>query len=331
MFCRFCGTELPDTTRFCPNCYNPCGYEDMQNIPTSNNQSVQNRGTSRKQNIKVLRAKKFLLLCIGISIVFFMMFSKSADYKKATEFYRTSQYEKAMYLYDDLGNYKDSKEKARDCRYQCALVKYNEAVVGIEKAKKGNYSEIDLISISNDINRVNDLCEIINSIGYTIDTTKVSKELDELWNSLESNETETIVTEEKPNVSDTPVVDKNAIINVTAAEILKLAENKNFDGLPFNAATKEIYNVYENKRVKISGTIEDIVEGQVCMDGRNNYDGLIYLNCNDKGYNSVGANTSLVVYCKAKNLSNYSIGQKVEVTGVAHCYTYAVVIEDWMY
>ena len=54
MFCRFCGTELPDTTRFCPNCYNPCGYEDMQNIPTSNNQSVQNRGTSRKQNIKVL-------------------------------------------------------------------------------------------------------------------------------------------------------------------------------------------------------------------------------------------------------------------------------------
>lgn len=109
---------------------------------------------------------------------------------------------------------------------------------------------------------------------------------------------------------------ESTILEVTATEILKLAENQNFEGLPFNASTKEIYDVYDNKRVTITGTIEDI-----------QYDS-IYLNCNDKGYNSVGADTTLVVYCKVKDLSKYNIGQEVSITGTANCYRYSVIINE---
>lgn len=109
---------------------------------------------------------------------------------------------------------------------------------------------------------------------------------------------------------------KSVSYAVTATKILKLAENQNFEGLPFNASTKEIYDVYDNKRVTISGTIEDI-----------QYDN-IYLNCNDEGYNSVGADTTLVVYCKVKDLSKYNIGQEVSITGTANCYRYSVIINE---
>lgn len=108
----------------------------------------------------------------------------------------------------------------------------------------------------------------------------------------------------------------NQVIEVKATEILKLAENRNFDGVPPNGSTKEIYNKYNGKKVEISGKVEDLAWGYV------------YLNCNDKGYNSVGANTTLVVYCKVKDPSKYSKGQNVTITGTANCYTYAVVIEE---
>lgn len=101
------------------------------------------------------------------------------------------------------------------------------------------------------------------------------------------------------------------IIEVTATEILKLSENNNFKGIPFNGATKEIYDVHNDKRVTISGRVEDILHDYV------------YLNYDDRGHNSY------VVYCKVKDVSKYSIGQEVAITGVAKCYKYATaVFED---
>lgn len=38
MYCRFCGEQVPNDTRFCPNCYNPCGFEDIST--NSNNVSA---------------------------------------------------------------------------------------------------------------------------------------------------------------------------------------------------------------------------------------------------------------------------------------------------
>ncbi|MBR5509370.1 MAG: hypothetical protein IKV59_04900 [Lachnospiraceae bacterium] len=53
-------------------------------------------------------------------------------------------------------------------------------------------------------------------------------------------------------------VETDTILEITATELLYLGENKNFEGLPINASTKEIYDTYNDKRVKVSGTIEDI-------------------------------------------------------------------------
>lgn len=177
--------------------------------------------------------------------------------------------------------------------------KQNEAKVMIYYHTFPEKTEATDNSTSND--------EIIkNSTNGDVENTETT--LDNMINEINTTEqTETEVNEE--NMEST-------ILEVTATEILKLAENQNFEGLPFNASTKEIYNVYDNKRVAISGTIEDI-----------QYDS-IYLNCNDKGYNSVGADTTLVVYCKVKDLSKYNIGQEVSITGTANCYRYSVIINE---
>lgn len=138
------------------------------------------------------------------------------------------------------------------------------------------------------------------------------------YNSEESNATE--VEAEREQEYTNKVYEEDNVLEVTARDILLLAENKNFDGLPFNAATKEIYEVYNDKLVTISGTIYDI----------QNYGGeyTIYLDSDDKGYNYVGADTTLVVYCKVKDIADYEIGQSVSVTGIAKCYTYAVIVEE---
>lgn len=102
---------------------------------------------------------------------------------------------------------------------------------------------------------------------------------------------------------------------VQASELLKMSENKNFDNVPFNGATAEIYNKYNGKIIKITGTVQD-VQGE-----------FIYLDCNDDGYNTVGANTTSVVYYVAKNPQDFSVGNQIQVVGKAYCYTQAIVIK----
>lgn len=102
---------------------------------------------------------------------------------------------------------------------------------------------------------------------------------------------------------------------VQASELLKMSENKNFDDVPFNGATAEIYNKYNGKIIKITGTVQDI-QGNC-----------IYLDCDDDGYNTVGANTTSVVYYVAKNPQDFSVGSQIQAVGKAYCYTQAIVIK----
>lgn len=167
--------------------------------------------------------------------------------------------------------------------------------------------------INNTLLEIIDRCEV-NSGGIihisSADYEFIYDNKDYCDDFIEVLERNKVCIKENCNCKDTE------ILEVTATEILKLAENENFSNVPFNASTEEIYNKYDGNIVTISGKIEDIKYGS------------IYLNCNDGGYNSVGADTTLVVYCKVANSDNYSIGQEVTITGTANCYRYAVVIEE---
>lgn len=102
------------------------------------------------------------------------------------------------------------------------------------------------------------------------------------------------------------------IINVTAEELLKLSENQNY--VSINGATEEIYNTYNNKKCTVTGTVRDIQGNSIFIDS------------DDNGYNYVNADTTTVVYYVTDDISNYSIGDYVEVTGILKCYRYAIQI-----
>lgn len=102
------------------------------------------------------------------------------------------------------------------------------------------------------------------------------------------------------------------IINVTAEELLKLSENQNY--VSINGATDEIYNTYNNKKCTVTGTVRDIQGNSVFIDS------------DDNGYNYVNADTTTVVYYVTDDISKYSIGDYVEVTGTLKCYRYAIQI-----
>lgn len=102
------------------------------------------------------------------------------------------------------------------------------------------------------------------------------------------------------------------IINVTAEELLKLSENQNY--VSINGATEEIYNTYNNKKCTVTGTVRDIQGNSIFIDS------------DDNGYNYVNADTTTVVYYVTDDVSKYSIGDYVEVTGTLKCYRYAIQI-----
>lgn len=202
-------------------------------------------------------------------------------------------------LLNDLGNAISNNNNVVESEQ---IVEYSEdETTEIQEDTIGETTET-IITISEPV-RLDDIQN--NTVEET--STEDDEVIDEHLQDKESTNT----TEEVENVTKP--------LEVTATELLYLGENKNFDGLPFNASTKEIYDVYNDKLVTVSGTIEDIQY----------YDGyLLYLNCDDTGYNSVGAEPNIVVYCRVQNIDNYTIGQTVSITGIAKCYTYSVVIEE---
>lgn len=59
--------------------------------------------------------KKILVLALVCVLVFSLCGCDSSDYKKATKAYENGDYAMAREMFEDLGDYKDSKQKAKEC------------------------------------------------------------------------------------------------------------------------------------------------------------------------------------------------------------------------
>lgn len=87
--------------------------------------------------------KGCLALCLVLLLVA-LVGCDATDYKKATELYESGKYAEAQAMFEELGDYEDSRTKAKDCQYMQAKAlmdggKYAEAQAIFEKL--GDYKD----------------------------------------------------------------------------------------------------------------------------------------------------------------------------------------------
>ncbi len=121
--CPWCGGILEDSQTVCPNC--------GRAVDIGQPAEIQSNFPKKKKTgmIMGIITAAVVVLAIAIAAVFF--FSKNPrSYQRAQELYNANEYAQALELFEELGDYKDSKNMAIDC-------KYNEGIILIQS---GDYT-----------------------------------------------------------------------------------------------------------------------------------------------------------------------------------------------
>lgn len=108
----------------------------------------------KKRNIKILLISLLsFVVIIVVAIIYFGFIMPKNNYSKAEELFANAKYSEAYEIYDVLGNYEDSDEKAKECLYIQATAlrnekKWDEANAMFEQIKDYKDSA-DLIHLCN--------------------------------------------------------------------------------------------------------------------------------------------------------------------------------------
>lgn len=142
MFCTKCGKELPENSTYCLECGTRLG-EGLGNETKD--------FSKRKHNLKVVLLSAFVLLVVCIGIGYISYFSQpTVKYKRAEEAVSKGNYDRAIKLYTDLGEYLDSidrlsmtillKHYSDGCKlYECG--KYDSAIGELEQAEQNENTQ----------------------------------------------------------------------------------------------------------------------------------------------------------------------------------------------
>lgn len=151
--CSECGKEISDKAEACPNCGCPIKTSDkteMNNLEPENNSQVskedseqlvrEDAKTNKRGNKKKTMSKKNKVIICSIAglvvvgfILGFALTQNLRTYNKADELFTDKKYTEASAIYNELGDYKDAKEKYNECQMQTAndlfaKKKYEEAI-----------------------------------------------------------------------------------------------------------------------------------------------------------------------------------------------------------
>lgn len=104
--------------------------------------------------------KKLLCLCVALGLFLCLCSCKSSDYSDAMSLFEAGEYEKAIVIFEALGDYKDSVQKIADCE---RAIRYNE---GMALMDAGNYDEA--ISVFESLDGYEDSTELIEKCNTAI-------------------------------------------------------------------------------------------------------------------------------------------------------------------
>ena len=121
--------------------------------------------------------KKIVALALVLALAFALCACGNSQYKQAERLYTQGDYAQAAELYEAAGNYKDSAEKAKECRYQLAIQAFNRGEYQDAKAQfqaLGGYSDSSSWIDRCDEEILNERCGTYNLTGLKIDGTDYS-------------------------------------------------------------------------------------------------------------------------------------------------------------
>ncbi|MEG0904539.1 MAG: hypothetical protein RSF30_10010 [Lachnospiraceae bacterium] len=134
--CTECGKEFSDKAEACPNCGCPITQmelttkeaeveaqmeagEVVKKEETSQTEKVPIATTKKKPNVKLIATAVAAVLIAGI-IVFFAT-ANGRKYSAAEKDFSSKGFQEALDKYSSLGDYKDSKKKVEECKYELTI------------------------------------------------------------------------------------------------------------------------------------------------------------------------------------------------------------------
>lgn len=112
--CPHCGHSVSDQAALCPQCGKDPRYTDAELKQMAVQRQKKRKHTIRIAGVSVIAI--FIVLCA----IFIPYFLKLKSYNAAKALFDEGYYSQAVLAFDELGNYKDSVQKALDARYQYA-------------------------------------------------------------------------------------------------------------------------------------------------------------------------------------------------------------------
>ena len=140
--CPKCGTQVPNTSKFCTECGYPMNVPDPTPAPapapapsysapvytpTPAPEAPKPARSGRGKAILLISLAVLLLAGATVGVLFLTgVLGGNKDYDRAMDLYKSGNYAEAADLFEQVGDYKDSAEMANTCRYQQAVAAFNQ-------------------------------------------------------------------------------------------------------------------------------------------------------------------------------------------------------------
>ena len=192
MFCKNCGSRIPEESLFCLKCGTKIeviyGQANKDKLSYQNRELEVNEGLNgNKEKTELKRNPLFSILLVGILIIvglalYILVGTKFRQYNNAQELAENGNYEQAIEILIELDDYNDSKEKILEFQYLYAvqlmeneeyvdaidvftlLESYNDSKVKIQEAYY--YYTTQLIETANYIEALN-VIEVLDDSMYS--------------------------------------------------------------------------------------------------------------------------------------------------------------------
>lgn len=133
--CKSCGKKIPMGSNYCFNCGNKVENEEI--ILNSNNDFMKQKEINVSNSINKKMVIRLSILCVVVLACIFILeitvFSNMREYNKAIKYINNAQYEEAITVLGDLGDYRNSTELINQANQEISKINYSKAIDEIKE------------------------------------------------------------------------------------------------------------------------------------------------------------------------------------------------------